>query len=795
MNKLSVLLSLTVLFSFLACHKKIDEKKELTDYLIDNTTSIWYIKDWSTFEALNQSDYANNNVLKDSKITELLRHLQASRPSLLTETKTDSSLAYTLIAPQDSLLLPQDTTQYKIEKDLTLFSYTQNEYRFYAGIQDSIILVGTDKGVLQKMLNSEKSKTKPPSIKLLEVKTNSEVVGFQENPLHTQFSEYSVLDFLPTENGFLATGVVQSNDSTGYWTNLANHQKPQPIQIANYTPSSSQSVWALAYQNIEELQKQLELQSSTSLTPQETQILEASEEIGCIQIANNKVLGLKSLNSENLLQLITVDTKKEETYRETPIYEITHSEFLPNIQQAFCTGESLKWMVLLEEYFIFTSSKEVAKEFITTHFNKHNLAEMKIFQQANKSLSSTASMVYYSLDGSLPKDIQNQTGLKIFGDKDVLDRNQFPLISLQLNADKNFNHLNFLAYQGEGQNVSTTRVVENFQLKIENGIIGSPIYFSNHITHRKDILVQDQTNTLHLYNSSNGKKYWSKQLDSPILGEIHEIDIYKNGRKQLAFTTEKGLHILDRNANDVAPFPINFKDKVTQGLAVFDYSNNSDYRFVVLQGKEILMYDKAAKIVKGFEFTKADSDLIMPAQHIRIGNKDYLLFAETNGKLNILDRRGKSRIRVAGKYDIKPQPVEVERGGFVFYTNNLEKINISTSGALQRQKLEDPFYKTTQFGVTAFIQSNNLRINQTQIELPLGLYTDPQIFRVGNQSLVSLTDIQENKVYVYNAQGELLQGFPVYGKSSASLSDANRNGKPNLVVQTDENSITQYSVE
>lgn len=794
MNKAPLLLSFILVFSFLACTQKDKEKRELTDYITDTTTSVWRIDDWSSYDAMIQSQYATSLTDKSSEISNLLKHLHPTKSSLITATYKDSTQYYTLITPQDSLLLPTDTTQYKIRKQDNLISYTNKEYRFYAGIRDSIVLVGTNQAVLKDILSAGKTKNDKLK-KLLEVKANSELAGLRKNTEQKGLAEWSILDFAQTESGFLATGILQSSDSLGYWANLVTGQKPQPLHLARYTPSQATSAWAIGYQNTESLQKQLEIYTQKNITPQEFQFLEASDEISCISLASGSALGINSLDSETLMQLLTADVSIDESYREIPIYAISNEQLLENVKIVFCGDSALNWLVVLDEYFVFTADKEVAKEFITTQINKHSLAETKAYKESAKTLSSHASILYYSLDGKLPKEIQKETALDIFGSKNTLNKSQFPLLILQLNADKGFSHINFLAHQGSGQNINPTRVAENIQIKIADRILKGPFYFSNHETRRKDIVVQDQANTLHLYNSANGKKYWSKKLDSPILGEIHEVDLYKNGRKQMAFATESNLYILDHSGSEVAPFPIKFKDKVTQGLAVFDYSNNSDYRLVVIQGKEILMYDKSAKLVRGFDYTKATSNVIMPAQHLRIGNRDYLIFAEENGKLHIRDRRGKSRVTVAGKYDIKPQPVEIERGGFVFYTNDLEKINVSSSGSLSRQKLNDSFYKTTKHGVTAFMQAQNLRINQTEIELPFGLYTNPEIYRIGNQTYVTLTDTQEKKVYVYNAQGALLQGFPVYGKAVAFLADANRNGKPNLIVQTEEDAITQYNVE
>ena len=64
---------------------------------------------------------------------------------------------------------------------------------------------------------------------------------------------------------------------------------------------------------------------------------------------------------------------------------------------------------------------------------------------------------------------------------------------------------------------------------------------------------------------------WKKQLDGAILGKIEQIDMYKNGRLQLAFATPNRVYVLDRNGKEVAPFPLKFNDKVTQPLSVFNY--------------------------------------------------------------------------------------------------------------------------------------------------------------------------------------------------------------------------------
>ena len=51
--------------------------------------------------------------------------------------------------------------------------------------------------------------------------------------------------------------------------------------------------------------------------------------------------------------------------------------------------------------------------------------------------------------------------------------------------------------------------------------------------------------------SLEGKLIWKKNIDSKIIGEIHQIDLYKNGRLQYAFNTENDFQIIDKNGKQV----------------------------------------------------------------------------------------------------------------------------------------------------------------------------------------------------------------------------------------------------
>ena len=81
------------------------------------------------------------------------------------------------------------------------------------------------------------------------------------------------------------------------------------------------------------------------------------------------------------------------------------------------------------------------------------------------------------------------------------------------------------------------------------------------------------------------------------------------------------------------------------------------------------------------------------------------------------------------------------------------------------------------------------------MELPFGIYTQPRIYRVKGENYITITETQENKVFVYRASGELMAGFPVYGTSVAEISSLDRSKSIHLVVRGEANEVILYELQ
>ncbi|MFO8147322.1 MAG: ribonuclease HII, partial [Gillisia sp.] len=86
---------------------------------------------------------------------------------------------------------------------------------------------------------------------------------------------------------------------------------------------------------------------------------------------------------------------------------------------------------------------------------------------------------------------------------------------------------------------------------------------------------------------------------------------------------------------------------------------------------------------------------------------------------------------------------------------------------------------------------NNLVINNTEINLDYGLYTQPKIFELGNKTYITVTDTQAQRIFVFDKNATLLPGFPVYGNSAIDMR-LESGGNLVLTVKGEENTVLVY---
>jgi hypothetical protein len=285
-------------------------------------------------------------------------------------------------------------------------------------------------------------------------------------------------------------------------------------------------------------------------------------------------------------------------------------------------------------------------------------------------------------------------------------------------------------------------------------------------------------------------------LSSLIQGEVKQVDIFKNGRLQFAFTTNNQLMLLDRDGNEVKKFTKTYEGGNLNPLAVFDYEKKKNYRFVVTQAEKTFMYDKEAKIVRGFKYTVAEHPIITAPKHIVISNKDFLVFKLKDGSLKLLNRVGDTRLKVSEKINFSDNEVYKYKNKFALTDQKgvLHLIDLKGKISKSNFNLSNDHGMATTENTLVLMNDNVLTIKGKQVALELGVYTKPKIFYFKNKIYVSVTDLQNEKTYLFDSQAKPISNFPVQGSSANDMAYIGKSKTLELVTKYDNNSLSVYRI-
>tara|TARA_B100001175_G_C19511718_1_gene644346 strand:+ start:2958 stop:4826 length:1869 start_codon:yes stop_codon:yes gene_type:complete len=402
----------------------------------------------------------------------------------------------------------------------------------------------------------------------------------------------------------------------------------------------------------------------------------------------------------------------------------------------------------------------------------------------NYSLNSNTNYKKFNIEEIIDNEEKLYFDFKndLFDDYDIISTNQedkFDFFNLdsyqevidlykifQFKEGSNLASINGIIsnYKNDSKN---SEIELKFETSISNEIILGPLIVKNHNNNKNEIIVQDFKNTIYLIND-NGQIEWTKKINEKIIDEVKQIDSYKNGRLQYVFATPNSLHMIDRKGRDVGKFPLKFNDPITTPVSVFDYDNNKNYRLLITQNNELFMFDSKGNRVRGFDYNKK-SKIITKPEHFRISNKDIIAF-KTSDNLTILNRRGKVRIRLNKDYNYSNDKIFQYQNSLITTTVSNEIIKIDMNGNTKLESSMSFNGKYTSDKKTIYtLQKNILSNSKKNIEIQFGKYENFSVISDKKNTLINLFDSQNNKLYLFDNEINIIRGFPVLADSNASF--------------------------
>lgn len=794
----------------IGCENDTNRSSNLILWVPENASIIVKTKSIEGLKSIFKNNSLLNEILEYEAISSVqtklrfLNHLNTSDNILMSFGKSaKDSLQIALITTYHKDLFNLDsvanrTVETYLLDDLTIAKTTLENTVIYSTVKDSIYFASNDQTLTESAFKDNKINDEN-LVTIYKTASSDKSVSILVNNLQkkllpsffltkemndVQLSNYLLLDGDLSQDQLVFNGLTKALDSSQSLINVFRKTVPQQNRLSKICPPDVDGFLSFTFSNYKTFSENFSKFKKLK-APSPSSLFDSAAEIGVIYRGNDQAVIVNSLDASAMVDLLLTQNAIE-TYREIDIFPFDQPELFATTFAPFITYNKASKYANIDDFFVFTESDVLMKDIISSYQNTATLSETTAFKNIMEQMSDESSLFVYA-NASRLNDVFNTN----FSQVKNLKVEGFKASAIQFIQDTDFAHVNLIIKKSKGKTVSNS-VSEEISVALDNDLLNDPQFVNNHTNDEMEVVVQDVKNNLYLI-ANDGKVLWKRQLEGKILGRIEQIDMFKNGRLQLAFATPNRVYVLDRNGKDATPFPLKFNDNITQPLSIFDYDNKRDYRLLVTQGRSVLLYDGQGKAVSGFTYKKAENNINTHPKHFRLGRKDYIVFVQGK-ELEILDRVGQTRVSVKNNISFSDNELYLYENKFTATTINGDLIQIDENGKMSSLNLNlgDKHSMTSTSKTLVTLSDNILNIKTNKVEMDFGTYTTPKIFYVNDKIYISVTDLQTKKIYLFDSLGKDINNFPVYGNSSIDLGNIDKGKGLEFVTKGDSNSILIY---
>ena len=485
------------------------------------------------------------------------------------------------------------------------------------------------------------------------------------------------------------------------------------------------------------------------------------------------------------------DTVYHELYGETEIRRLPVEEFPALLFGDMAEGFPQGYYLSHRNYLIFSNSIYQLKSLLDNIDEEDVWNKSLKFSRFSERTNAEANFsMYINMPRAWSQLIQNlkPEWKQYFTDHQFAIRN-LEYIAIQFShIDEKF-YSNITAYQPSRSTLHNIVNIEAEQaLTLSGKIISKPFLVTNHYTRQREILIQDESNNIYLI-SPEFEVLWSKDIKSLLNSEVFQVDYYKNGKLQYAFTTPDELHIIDRTGSYLPGFPVELPTEgQIQTFNVIDYDNSKKYRFAISDNKEnLFLTNKDGQPLQGWNPQKLKRNMKWPLKHLRVTGNDYMIFQLTNGDIHL-------NKRVGTNYPGSPIETETELTTDFFIkrgdndqstrlstvTSGGELLELNFKGEITRR---DQLYKPeaeTIFSLVNDITGNGFLIIRNTgrryevLDEKGDLLFEKDYFSKkpmviqyyklgGGIEWIVFIDVVDQNLYIYDQGGQLITGGPLRG--------------------------------
>ncbi len=669
---------------------------------------------------------------------------------------------------------------------------------------------------------------------------------------------WSEIDLIQKNNELLVNGFSFTSDSLNHYLGIFLHQQPGSFTLADLFPAETSFFMGFVinngsrffedYENLLARNNQKDnyrnaLKETDSLYHIDIQKAVTDHIDGAAAMVftlpdpllpdENKFLVLRlrsgSAMEQALIPITVVPVKGKPGLTENPglyridketvfkIYKTPVNDFGKRVFGQVFSDVTTNYFTFYDNCLIMGNSYESLGRFLRSNVLQETMGNNESYREFISGFSGRMNFLLWSSPGrSLPffKEMLNP-GIYQHIERQLKDFRKIGSLAWQIGTE------NGIVYNMAGLKFNPEEVQERQELvawksHLGNRVINQPQFVINPADkgHREIVLQDSEYNFVRMSNA--GRVIWKIKLPGPIRSKVFQLDYFRNGQTQYFFNTDQALHLIDHEGNYLQNYPLTLRSEATNGVSVFDYDNNRDYRFFIA-GKDhkVYLYDKKGKIITDWTPPKTEHDVTKPVQYFRVEKKDYIVFSDKS-RGYILDRKGKNSVSIKGDIAWSRNPFTyVPRSGNIpakLVTTDLKGniITIGFDGSVKR--LSVGAFSDEHFFIHEDIDSDKrpdyvfldgdwlVAYNQkaTAIfsrKLNHGIGLPPEVITFHDRSKkIGIADSTENLIYLINGDGSIYKGFPLEGNSGFTFGFSD-NGVFSLIAGTSDGYVNNYQIK
>jgi hypothetical protein len=671
------------------------------------------------------------------------------------------------------------------------------------------------------------------------------------------FSDWTELDLSVFDDRVILNGLSENIDTIATYSHIINSQNATEINSIRVLPNTTSYYFAMAFNDYAEYDKNLSLYLSKLGTSEQrdkniknlenktgvdirsafypminSEVCYAVTSVNTKDIFENSftIFDIKSKSVaeqelNNIIEKIAKKTNKShESFIETII--IDERTTIPCFSMPFddlpellfgdyfknCTG---RYMSIIDNFIIIGNTKSSLRKIIHDAILNNTLNTSVEHNLFLEHFSKKSNMfIYFSFHKGfdiLQNTLANSVKDKISSIAELVYK--LGNFGYQINKSDDRLYNNIVIKQSD-------RIIEKpqtiWEKRLDTLIAIKPAIVINHDDNSKEIIVQDEQNSLYLLSKS-GREIWKIKLDERIISPIYQIDYYKNKKLQYLFSTKSKIYLIDRLGNNIEKYPIDLRSKATAPISLFDYEGDKNYRIIVpCEDKKVYLYTKEGELLKDWGFQGTENIVNAGISHYRIKKEDFIVFNDEY-KAYFLSRRGDIKLEFNTKFKFSKNNKilldDLSKSTRFVTTDENGAIRIfDANGKLDTLKIKQ-FSPNHYFAIKdmnhdgnndfVFVDGNKVEVYNSAKKLIMSyefestISHEPSFYNFSdNQIKIGIVCAEINQIYLLDANGSISEGFPLFGLTPFSIARINKDvNKFNLIVGGLDNLLYNYELK